>query len=303
MRKFLLIAISSLMLFAAEPITISSGGEKGNYFGMANDIAKYCKSIAEINVVPSSGSIDNLNAMTNKSAQIGIVQTDTLMTMAKNQPRDVNQQNMKIIAGLHIETIHLLIPIGYSVGELSKWNKLTGKELPPVTSIQQLKGIAVASYGGSLVSAAALNEFFGLGWDISNVPADKLGSSGLPIVLVGGVPYKPVEEILKTGRYQLMSIPYDTVRSVAPFYIEQGITYTINSRPISVRTLGVQAMLIGKHYRSPDRNAVMEKIATCVEKSILDMADDSQTNSNWVSVAENQKIGNLVNWSFFNLSK
>lgn len=303
MKKILLLLSLALYIFAAEPITISSGGEKGNYFAMANDIGKYCKSVADITTAKSSGSIDNLNAMITKAAQVGIVQTDTLMTMAKNQPRDVNQQNMKIIAGLHIETIHLLIPLNYSVGELSKWDKIRGKELPPITSIQQLKGIEVASYGGSLVSASALNEFFGLNWTIQNIQPDKIQSVNLPIILVGGVPYAPVEEILKTGKYQLMSIPYDSVRSVVPFYIEQSVTYTINSRPLSVKTLGVQAMLIGKNYRSQEKNTVMEKLATCIEKSMLDMADDSQTNPNWSNVVENQKSGHLVNWAFFNLSK
>lgn len=301
--RILLLALLSTLAFAVEPLTMFTGSEKGNYYAMGNDIARYCKSVAPITVSQSTGSIDNLNALTNKSAQVGIVQVDTLMTMAKNQPRDVNQQNMKVVAGLHIETIHLLIPLNYAVGELSKWDKLRGKELPPITDIQQLKGIEVASYGGSLVSASALNEFFNLNWTIKNVPSDAIVASNVPIVLVGGVPYKPVEEILKTGKYQLMSIPYESVRTVAPFYTNQDVTYTINSRPISVRTVGVQAMLIGKHYRSPERNLVMEKLATCIEKSMLDMADDSTTNSNWVSIVENQKLGHLVNWSFFNLSK
>lgn len=302
MKKFLLsLALLASSALFADSLTLTTGGTSGNYFAMGKDIAQYCSKVADISVINSSGSIDNLNAIINKRAEIGIVQTDTLMTMAKNQPRDVNQQNLKIVAGLHIETIHLLIPIGYTVGELSAWKKLTGGELPPITSINQLKGITVASYGGSLVSAAALNEFFNLDWNIQNIKADSIANSGIPIVLVGGVPYNPVEEILKTGKYQLMSIPYDSVRTVAPFYIEQKITYTINSRPISVNTVGVQAMLIGKHYRSPQRNEVMEKLASCIENSVLDMADDSKTNPNWANVVENQQKGHLVNWTFFDI--
>ena len=60
-------------------------------------------------------------------------------------------------------------------------------------------------------------------------------------------------------------------------------------------------MLVGKAYRNADKNTIMEKLASCVEKSVPDMADDSKTNPNWVSVYENQKLGNLVNWTFFNM--
>ena len=300
MKKFLILVSIAGLLFA-EPFNIGTGGEKGNYFSMANDIKEYCKSVVpDMQVQKSDGSIDNLSGMTNKVFQAGIIQSDVLMNMAKTTPRDINMQNMKIIAGLHIETIHLLSPKDYKPKGSGVFNKFLGSD-KEVTGIQDLQGIEVSSYGGSLVSANALNYFFNLNWTIHSVTADKIGSVGTPVLLVGGVPYKPVEELLKTGKWKLIPINYDSVKASAPFYIKSDITYTVNSAPISVQTIGVQAMLVGKAYRNADKNTIMEKLASCVEKSVPDMADDSKTNPNWVSVYENQKLGNLVNWTFFNM--
>lgn len=302
MKKISLLVASLLTVsaFAGDPFNVGTGGEKGNYFSMGNDIKSYCKNVVpDMNIMKSDGSIDNISGMTNKAFQAGIIQSDVLMNMAKTMPRDVNMQNMKIIAGLHVETIHLLSPIGYKPKSGSMITKFFSND-KEITGIQDLQGIEVASYGGSLVSANALNFFFNLNWSITSVAPDKIGSVNTPILLVGGVPYKPVEDLLKTGKWKLIPINYDSVKSTAPFYTKSEVTYTINSAPVSVQTVGVQAMLVGKSYRSADKNVVMEKLASCIEKSIPDMADDSKTNPNWVNVYENQKLGNLVNWAFFN---
>ena len=55
------------------------------------------------------------------------------------------------------------------------------------------------------------------------------------------------------------------------------------------------------NYRSEARNLTMEKLASCIDKNIAEMSDDGNTNPNWNNVFENQKLGNLVNWAFFNL--
>ena len=297
MKKILLLLAAAATIALAEPFVIATGGESGNYFAMGKDIAKYCGKIADIEVAKSTGSIQNLEDMTNKRAEAAIVQVDVLMSMAKNMPRSVNQQSMKVIAGLHVETIHLLVPNDYKPKQSGFFSKFSAAK--PVTSINDLKGIEVVSSGGSLVSAMALNEFFNLDWTVTSAP--DLVKANLPILLVGGVPYKPVETILATGKYHLVSIPYESVRASQPFYTKSDITYTVNSQPMRVETVGVQAMLIGKYYRSEARNLTMEKLASCIDKNIAEMSDDGSTNPNWNNVFENQKLGNLVNWAFFNL--
>lgn len=93
MKKIIaLLAIAASLLIAADPVIIGTGGEKGSYFGMGNDIAKYCSKAAgtDIQIVQSTGSIENLTNLTNKKTTAGIVQADVLMSMAATMPLDVN---------------------------------------------------------------------------------------------------------------------------------------------------------------------------------------------------------------------
>lgn len=306
MKKVLcLLATTTMFLFAAaDPIIIGTGGEKGNYFGMGNDIAKYCaKAVgAEIQVVPSTGSIENLTNLSNKKTTAGIVQSDVLMSMAATMPLDVNMQNLKVIAGLHVETIHLLAPTAMFTKQASTWQKMVGSgEATSVkVDLETLRGQKIASYGGSLVSATALRYFFNLDWDIVNMPLDQmLSQNTMPILLVGGAPYKPVEDLLKTGKYRLVNLDADLIKAKQPFYTISNVSYTVNGEVQNVRTVGVQAVLIGKNYRSVSRNEVNRKLLECIDKNLGDFADDSTTNPNWASVYENSKKGLLLNWPVF----
>lgn len=299
-----LLAIAASYLLAADPIIIGTGGEKGSYFGMGNDIAKYCSKVAgtEIQVVPSTGSIENLTNLTNKKTTAGIVQADVLMSMSSTMPLDINMQNIKVIAGLHVETIHLLVPTSMFTKQSSTWAKWTGSaaNIPIKVDLDTLRGQRIASYGGSLVSATALRYFFNLDWDIVNMNLDQmLVQDQLPILLVGGAPYKPVEDLLKTGKYRLLNLDADMIKSKQPFYTTSNVSYTVNGEVQNVKTVGVQAVLVGKNYRSVTRNEANRKLLECIDKNLGEFADDSSTNPNWASVYENSKKGLLLNWPVF----
>lgn len=305
MKKIIaLFAITASLLIAADPVIIGTGGEKGSYFGMGNDIAKYCSKAAgtDIQVVQSTGSIENLTNLTNKKTTAGIVQADVLMSMAATMPLDVNMQNLKVIAGLHVETIHLLVPTAMFTKQASTWAKWTGtaSNVPVKVDLETLRGSKIASYGGSLVSATALRYFFNLDWDIVNMPLDQmLSQEQMPILLVGGAPYKPVEDLLKTGKYRLINLDADMIKSKQPFYTVSNVSYTVNGEVQNVKTVGVQAVLIGKNYRSVTRNETNRKLLECIDKNLGEFADDSSTNPNWASVYENSKKGLLLNWPVF----
>lgn len=186
--------------------------------------------------------------------------------------------------------------------QASTWAKWTGAEsnVPVKVDLETLRGAKIASYGGSLVSATALRYFFNLDWDIINMPLDQmLQQNQLPILLVGGTPYKPVEELLKTGKYRLINLDADMIKSKQPFYTTSNVSYTINGEVQNVKTVGVQAVLVGKNYRSVTRNETNRKLLECIDKNLGEFADDSSTNPNWASVYENSKKGLLLNWPVF----
>jgi hypothetical protein len=315
-KKLLLSSFVAAIFAVSANATVykaGTGSSKGNYFSMMNDVASedYCGAALgekhSIEVLNSGGSVDNLSGMMNKKFSIGIVQTDVLMSQAKKDPRRVNINRLKIIAGLHVETVHLLIPKGYqpkkaSGGLFSKFKGMFGGDdnKPVQVSLDMLKNQDIASWGGSATSAKALSYFFGLNWNIVAVPEGKRDAiSNMPILLVGGQPYAPVEKYLATGKYRLIGLNYKEIANKAAFYMPVEATYSINGKPMSVPSVGIQALMLGKSFRREARNMPMQELAKCIDESLPDLADDPNTNPNWNSVYELNEQGAQINWTYF----
>lgn len=309
MKIVLAIMIATITIHAQRPINVGTGGETGNYFSMTKDVFEnYCtESLGrEVNIQNTGGSVDNLVGMTQKKFAIGIVQSDVLMNMSKTMPRKVNMNSMKIIAGMHVETVHLLIPQGYAPkksggsGLFGKFSSMFSSDNGPVEiKLSSLKDQEVASWGGSIVSAKALSYFFDLNWKIRSISASEGPKTNVPIILVGGAPYAPVEKLLATGKWNLISINYNEIAAKAPFYVKSEATYKVRGNPVTISTVGVQALMIAKSFRKASRNEGMVALATCIDESLADLADDPDTNPNWGSVYENNQQGHAINWSFF----
>jgi len=176
MKKFSLIgtALASI-LFASSSIAqsefkIGSGSNNNTYSNMVNDVITYCdESIADkqLNNVNSKGSVENLVGMGNKTFNAGLVQEDVLQYYHKRNPNKVNNNRLKIIAGFHVETGHLLIPRNFKPASSEKvrfWDKWVKKDnkKPVKIDIDMLKNQTILAWGGSVVSAEALSSFLEL---------------------------------------------------------------------------------------------------------------------------------------------
>jgi hypothetical protein len=306
---FSMVFLSNQLMAADETLKVGTGGPKGNYFAMGNDISHYCGNALQENkleVLSSDGSVDNLLGMANKKFSIGIVQEDVLQYYAKQNPTKINSNRQKIIAGLHIETAHLLIPKDYqpendSSGLFSKiLSKFKSDDTAPL-SLETLRNQTIGSWGGSIISAKALSFFMDLNLNVVEIPEDKRSTVNIPIFLVGGQPYKPVEDYLATGNFVLVSIDYNQLASRAPFYIKMDANYRIGGQIKSVPTFGVRAFMLGVSFRNESRNADMEKLSQCINEHLGDMADDPDTNPNWGVVYDLEKNGSQTNWTYFKL--
>lgn len=302
MKKIALLLAIAASLMA--DIKLGTGSTSGNYYSMSKDIKAYCQdSVSEnIAVLPSDGSLDNLQGLSNKKFTMGIVQSDALMSQAKAQPAVVNLNLIKIVSGLHVETVHLLVPNNYqpkTTDNSSLWEKWTTTSKPKPVKLSSLRGQTISSWGGSLVSAKALSYFFGLNWNLATITEAQAPNVNTPILLVGGQPYAPVEKLLATGKWHLIPIDYNSIATVAPFYQKVSATYKMNGKIQSTPTIGVQALLVGKSFKNDARNADALKLSKCIKANLGDLADDSNTNPNWTSVYELDKKNNLMQWSYF----
>ena len=309
--KFLAIATLSMMAVipaSAKTLSMGTGGVTGNYYGMGTDIQSYCADdlSVELEVLESGGSVENLLGMQNKKYALGVVQEDVLNFNAKRSPKKVNKNRIKVLTGLHEEAIHLLIPKGYKPESTEKkglWGKYFGKDnnQSKPFELSMLEGQKVGSWGGSIVSAEALSYFFKLNLKVTETKFNL--DAKMPIVLVGGAPYKLVSDYLASGKWTLAALNYDAISQTAGFYSRQTVNYQIGGKVKAIPTVGVRALLVGKSFRKQARNVPMTELATCIYANVADLADDPDTNPNWASVYDYIDDEGQSDWSYFPLDE
>lgn len=301
--KKILLSVLLLAASAMADIKLGTGSTTGNYYRMGKDIKAYCQSSIPENmqVISSEGSLDNLNGLGNKKFSMGIVQSDALMMLAKTNPTVVNLNLIKIVQGLHTETVHLLVPINYqpesSGGSL--WDKYVVGQKPKPIKLSTLKNQVVSAWGGSLVSAKALSYFFGLNWKLQTITEAQAQNVTTPLIVVGGQPFAAVEKLLATGKFRMVPIDYNSIAQVAPMYQKVSASYKVGNKQQSVPTIGVQALLVGKSFKNSERNQPAIALGECITTNIADLADDSETSPAWQSAYDNNRKNQLLNWSYF----
>ena len=306
----MMVAIAAVPV-SAKTLNMGTGGTDGNYYAMGQDIQSYCADTisTDLNVAETTGSVSNLLGMMNKEYSLGIVQEDVLNYNAKRNPKKVNQNRIKILTGLHEEAEHLLIPKGYQPKtneSKSLWSKfgLGNDDQPKKFELSMLKGQEIGSWGGSMVSAEALGYFFGLNIHVTEVKnKGDVNDVSKPLVLVGGAPYKVVQDYLASGKWTLAALNYDAISQQASFYSKQNVNYQIGGKVRSVPTVGVRALLLGKSFRKKSRNEPMTELATCIYQNVADLADDPDTNPNWGSVYDYIDGDGQSNWAYFPLDE
>ncbi len=306
----MMVAIAAVPV-SAKTLNMGTGGTDGNYYAMGQDIQSYCADTisTDLNVAETTGSVSNLLGMMNKEYSLGIVQEDVLNYNAKRNPKKVNQNRIKILTGLHEEAVHLLIPKGYQPKtneSKSLWSKfgLGNDDQPKKFELSMLKGQEIGSWGGSMVSAEALGYFFGLNIHVTEVKnKGDVNDVSKPLVLVGGAPYKVVQDYLASGKWTLAALNYDAISQQASFYSKQNVNYQIGGKVRSVPTVGVRALLLGKSFRKKSRNEPMTELATCIYQNVADLADDPDTNPNWGSVYDYIDGDGQSNWAYFPLDE
>ena len=299
-------AVFSASAMAAKPIKFGTGGSAGNYFSMANDIASYCADgmdsvlDRELQVLNSDGSVANIFGLINKQFSVGWVQEDVLQYYNKQNPTKVNENALRIVAGGHQESVHLLVPKGYkpSKGLLGgMFNFGDGEAL----DINLLKDQEIGSYGGSLVSAKALSYFLDLNLQVSEI--ERNTAVNMPILLVGGQPHKPVQDLLETGKYDLVPLDGTAIQQRAPFYSPITVNYEAGGQITSTPSVGVRAYIVAKALRKDSKNENMRRLATCIDQSLEDLADDPDTNPNWSTVVDLEDDGVQTGWRYFRIDE
>ena len=306
-----IIAASVAMAFtpaalAAGSLPTGTGSAAGNYYSMADDIKNYCDGSFSggyvLDVQESTGSTENLTGIMDKKFALGIVQVDVLQYFSRKMPNRINESTIKAVAGLHDEPLHILIPNDWKPSGGGFFSNLFGGDEGPM-DVNTLKDQTVGAWGGSLISAKALNMALGLNMNVVEVPQESANKVKIPMVIVGGAPYAPVEHLLATKKWTLVGLDAADIKQRAPFYNPATLTYSIGGKIKAIPSVSVQAVMVGKSFRNKSRNKPMTELATCITGSIADLADDYDTNPNWGSVYEFIEAGGQTSWPMFDIDE
>lgn len=308
-----LIVVSTVLLLmaslcaSAKPYLMSTGGQTGTYYRIGNDIIAECSETVSRpieNVVQKLGSTGAINDLSNKAAHMGIMQFDALWFANKQNPSKVNKKKWSILANLHNEPVHLVIPkkwkpVNEQVFWKKAWSKVMGSK-PIVLDINVLKNQVVSSWGGSIDTASAINDAMGLNMRIKAIDPGSAASVTTPMFVVAGAPSKVVQNILDTGNYVLADIDMSKLRGKADFYTPAQVGYKVNGKIVNTNTMAVKAVLVAKNSRKRAKMEELEALATCIAEATPMMAEEDDYSVAWESAYDGLETD--VDWSYFRVN-
>ena len=116
----------------AEALRLCTGAESGNYYQAGRDIAARAKGRLDVEVVPTAGSLDNLDRLVSGACDAAVVQSDALYVYARRKPG--TRLALEQSADLYEEKLHLIC------------NKEAG--LSKVTKLVPTQRVAIGAPGG-----------------------------------------------------------------------------------------------------------------------------------------------------------
>jgi uncharacterized protein len=199
MKRIFLALIISLCAQTASALTIATGPSDGSYFQVAQDIKNVVgKEGIDLQVMPTKGSMENIELLSAGKVDLAIVQLDALRFISDVVKQDAGLdlfERIKVVLNLYPEEIHILT----NKKEIQTFYQLEGKRVsvgPPG--------------GGTAVTAAVLFNVYDIKSTVSEEPFEeavkKMEQGALDaVIFVGGAPVPFIGKL--GGKFQFVRLP------------------------------------------------------------------------------------------------
>jgi TRAP transporter TAXI family solute receptor len=203
MKTILFALILSFYAPVAWALTIATGPNNGSYFQIAQDIKNVAaKDGIDLQVIPSKGSLENLELLGSGKVDLAIVQLDALRFVSDVMKQDLGLnlfEKIKVVLNLYPEEIHILT----NKKDIQSFYNLEGKRVsvgPPG--------------GGTAVSAAVLFNVYDIKATVSEEPFEeavkKMEQGNLDaVIFVGGAPVPFIGKL--SGKFSFVRLPNNPV--------------------------------------------------------------------------------------------
>ncbi len=283
MKKLILtsiLAVYSALVMAApaadgpaaecEGVSIATGPKGKGYSLLYADIAKVCGSKVPLCEVNTAGGLDNLNALSVKDADIGIVQVDAWNDMKNG---DENIAALQAVMPLNSNYLHVITAQnGYAITGEKKFGFMKGDDKQVIISrFSDLRGKTVALVGSAQLLGRKLDKQLGYGMQFVDAKDDAaafaMTKSGqvAATFTVSGWPSGTVK-VLDQGS-GLTMVPFDAPvgepYKVKPLNYKGLAVYNNNS-------LGATNVLVTRPFTG-QRAANIAAIQSCITQNLDDL--------------------------------
>jgi len=259
MKKIFLALVLSLYAQAASAFTIATGPSDGSYFQIAQDIKNVAgKEGIDIQVMPTRGSIENIDLLGSGKVDLAIVQLDALRFVSEvlKKQKDLNLfDSIKVILNLYPEEIHILS----NNNDIQSFYQLEGKRVSVGTE-----------GGGTAVTAAVLLAVYDIKATISFDTFDdamkKLEQGNLDAVMfVGGAPVPFIGKL--DGKVHFVRLPANP--ALEQIYVRTSLGKSQYSwTTTETETYAVPASIMGVDKRDENYVAQMQNLVLAILNSV-----------------------------------
>ena len=265
MSKLILTLIFCLQASMAWAFTIATGPSDGSYFQIAQDIKNVAsKENIDLQVMPTKGSIENIQLLGAGKVDLAIVQLDALRFVSDvlKKQRDFDLfDSIKVILNLYPEEIHVLS----NKSDIQTFYQLDGKRLSVGTE-----------GGGTAITAAVLLTVYDLNATVSFDGFDdamkKMEQGNLDAVMfVGGAPLPFIGKL--DSKVHFVRLPANP--ALEEIYLRTSVGKSQYSWAASeTETYAVPASIMGLDKRDEKHAAQMQHLVF----AILNSADYLRAN-------------------------
>ena len=259
-QTILLALVLSFYAHMAWALTIATGPSDGSYFQIAQDIKNVAgKEGIDLQVMPTKGSLENLELLGTGKVDLAIVQLDALRFISDVIKQDLGLDlfdKIKVVLNLYPEEIHILT----NKKDIQTFYNLEGKRVsvgPPG--------------GGTAVTAAVLFNVYDIKATVSEEPFEeavkKMEQGSLDaVIFVGGAPVPFIGKL--SGKFSFVRLPSNPV--LEQIYLRTSLGKQLYGwAGADTETYAVPAAMMGLDKRD-------EKYVTQVQQLVLTILNNRE---------------------------
>ena len=258
MKNIILVLIISLYASMAWAFTIATGPSDGSYFQIAQDIKNVAgKEDVDIQVMPTKGSLENIQLLGAGKVDMAIVQLDALRFVSEvlKQQKGLDLfDSIKVILNLYPEEIHVLS----NKNDIQTFYQLDGKRVSVGTE-----------GGGTAITAAVLLAFYDIkatfSFDTFDDAIKKMEQGNLDAVMfVGGAPVPFIGKL--DSKVHFVRLPANP--ALEQIYLRTSLGKSQYSwAAADIETYAVPASIMGLDNKNESYAAQMQKLVLAILNS------------------------------------